>query len=277
MNQIGVCEWSLPVSGPFSVNFAADVGFEGVQLGDLGGSTKGYPMSNRCIREGYIEAAANTGVKLHSMHLHTLVRQGGMIHPMHSPEGESAVASLKIGIESCAAMGIPCVNVSAFFKTFIKDDYDFDNFAAMLNFAVAYGADRGVGIVYEPILAIKDTLLMLDRVKGLRINYDTLNPLFAGSGDPQVEIHTLGSAVIDHVHVKDAKYKSDVEDPDNCLSGTGIGKLRESIHLLKELGYSGWYLSESNYVNPLPYGLGPDISEICRADIHALRELLETA
>ena len=51
MKKVGVCEWCLPVWGPDSIGFAADIGFEGVQLTDLGGATKGFPMTNQKIRE----------------------------------------------------------------------------------------------------------------------------------------------------------------------------------------------------------------------------------
>lgn len=107
MNKIGVCEWSLPVNGPFSLDFAADVGFEGIQLGDLGESQMGYPMNNAFIRNGYLEASQRTGVILHSMHLYTMVRDGGHIYPTDSPLGQLATEGINYGVQACEAVGIP--------------------------------------------------------------------------------------------------------------------------------------------------------------------------
>ena len=61
------------------------------------------------------------------------------------------------------------------------------------------------------------------------------------------------------------------------VAGQGTGRIREAIHLLKSLGFDKWYLSESNYINPLPYGVGPDISLVCRKDCEAIREIVANA
>lgn len=277
MNKVGVCEWCLPVEGPFSLDFAADTGFDGIQLGDLGGSQKGFPMTNAFIREGYKEAATRTGIYMHSMHLHTLVREAGHIYPMNSPKGETANLSIRNGIDSCEAMGIPCLNISAFFQSYVRDDYDLQNLIDHLNYACGYGKDHGIYVVYEPGVTLDLIQVILDKVPGLTLNYDLLNPKYSGRGEPLEELAALGSAVIDHVHIKDCKRDTAGRFASSCFAGEGAGMLRESIHLLKRQGYDKWYLSESGYLDPLAYGIGPDISLVCTTDCHAIRKLLQEA
>lgn len=273
MKNVGVCEWCLPVWGPDSIYFAADVGFEGVQLTDLGGPTKGFPMTNRLIREGYLRASQETGVKLHSMHLHSMSRVGGMIHPLNSPMGESTLLALRNGIDSCEAMGIHILNISVFMKSAIKNEYDFDNFIASMKYAVEYGKDHGVYVVYEPSVTLEQTLRILDLIPEIKINHDLLN---RSSRNPQVEIPAL-VGVIDHVHIKDARrdWLGRISGP--CFAGEGTGRVVESVHLLNELGYDNWYLSESDYIKPEAYGLDGNITHICRKDLEIIRNILKTA
>lgn len=268
MNHIGVCEWTLPVNGPYAVAYAAKCGFEGIQLGDLGGDTMSFPMNDKLIQEGYLEAALKNGMVLHSMHLHELVRTGGIVHPRTSPLGERATRSLEASIDACAQMGIPCVNISAFFASEIKNTYCLRNFIDHVRFAVQYGMDKNVAVAYEPILGAEKTLAILEAVPGLRLNFDTLNPIFGGSGDPRGELKAYGIEVIDHVHVKDAPEDFSC----NCTLGEGAGELAKTVGLLKEMGYSGWYLSE-NYDPGFDARYKPDFPALEKRDIAALKKL----
>ena len=189
MNQFGICEWSLPVGGPFGVRLAAECGFDGIQLGDLGGGPQGFPMNHPRVQAGYLEEAERTGLRLHSLHLHTLVREGTMLYPAASGKGGLARESIQKGVAACAEMGIGCLMLSSFFATRIGNDYQLDNFAAMLEYACALGAERGVRIVYEGILHIDRLLGLLDRLgERLGVLYDTLNPIRFGTGEPAEEI-----------------------------------------------------------------------------------------
>ena len=277
MSLVGVCEWCLPVNGPFAVDFAAKAGFDGIQLGDLGGSKTGFPMTNECIREGYLEAAARTGIVLHSIDLHSLMQEGGNIYPMNSPEGEAANESIRNGIDSCQAMGISCLNIAAFFQSFVKNDYDLENLIAHLRYACEYGKDRGVYVAYEPGAPVEKIKRILNEVPDLMLNYDLLNPFSMGFGEPAEELREYGSAIISHVHVKDRAYDSFGRRKGGRFAGEGSGNIPALIHLLKTLGYDKWYFSESEYLNPKTYGVGNDQMLICQKDCQAIRNLLKEA
>ena len=276
MNPIGICEWCLPVEGPFGLEYAKRAGFEGVQLGDLGGSEKGFPMNSPWIQQGYLETAARTGMALHSIHLHTMVSQAGHVYPMDSPRGEAASESIRKGVEACQAMGIDCLNISAFFESYVRNDYDQKNLVDHLRLAVAYGADRGVRVVYEPGVTLDRVLRILEQVPGLTINYDLLNPIFSGRGDPATEIPAIGIDRIDHVHIKDVRLDHLGRFTGGaCLSGDGGGRIAQSIAMLREGGYGKWYLSEASYYNPAGFGESSEVLQAMEKDVARIRAMVK--
>ena len=69
--NFGVCEWGIPVTGPFAVTLAAEMGYDGLQLGDCGGSSMQYPLNNPRVQEltkggsrGGMEFGANTPARV---------------------------------------------------------------------------------------------------------------------------------------------------------------------------------------------------------------------
>lgn len=278
MNRIGVCEWCLPVNGPAALEFAGSVGYEGLQLRDLGGAAKGYPLNNEYIRELYREAAQRSGVIMHSLHMYTLAHTDGSIHPMNSPAGELATEGMRYGIETCEALQIPCINFSACFAGAIKDDYDFRNFLDHMVFAVEYAADRGVKVAYEPGVSMEKLEQMLEEAPGITFNYDIHDCIKQGRGFEVPRV--FGIERIDHVHLKDFKTPppgSRASCP--CLAGEGYAHIKEGIAVLKKLGYTGWILAESGYVYgerpPMSFGCGTDFSKIAQKDYEGIVRMLQ--
>lgn len=266
-NLLGVCEWSLPVSGPSSVALAAKAGFDGIQLGDLGGAEQGYPMNSPAIQEAYLQAAEENHVVLQSLHPYGLQRSGTMLFPTDTPQGRQGMKDVSKCIEACEAMKIPTLMVSSFFATLLRNEWDFDAFAQQLRFACQLGRDHGVRIVYESVLSPARILRMLEAVgDGLSICYDTLNPIRWGTGEPREEIPKLISH-IDHFHVKDAPW--DLKG--YALLGEGRGRFRETAELIRSTGYTGWLVSE-NYYTTLSAATGRDFLELARQDISVMQE-----
>lgn len=50
--QFGICEWSLPVSGPLAIRLAGEAGFTGIQLGEAGGRAMGFPLTHPRVQGG---------------------------------------------------------------------------------------------------------------------------------------------------------------------------------------------------------------------------------
>ncbi len=105
-DRIGVCEWSLPVMGPFGVTMAGKAGFTGIQLGDLNGAAAGFPMNRKCIQEGYLQAAEEAGVALQALHPYGLQRQGLMMALPGTAAWDDVRRSVSMCIEACADMHI---------------------------------------------------------------------------------------------------------------------------------------------------------------------------
>ena len=81
----------------------------------------------------------------------------------------------------------------------------------------------------------------------------------------------IGVDRIDHVHVKDA--------PENLVGcwplGKGSGKFLETMNLLKELGYSGWYVAENYFYQPPMSQLGTGW-DLAKNDLDYLHRLCES-
>lgn len=268
-NKAGVCEWSLPMNGPFSLAIAAKAGFEGIQIGDLGGAEMGFPMNNKYIQEGYLQAAADYHVEIQSLHPYGLQREGTMLYPPSTSQGQQGMLGVSKCIDACVDMKIPQLMFSSFFATLVRNDWDFDVFAQQLKYACELGREKGVQIVYESVLTVDRILKMIDIVgEDLKICYDTLNPIRWGTGDPRDEIRKLGKERIDHFHVKDAP----LDLKGYSLIGQGRGDFAGAVEAIREIGYEGWYISE-NYYTLLSAASGDDLISLAAKDVRTIKTI----
>ena len=67
--KCGICEWSFAVTGPSAIEYAGVIGFDGIQIGDLGGARNCFPLNDPHIQQTYLEASSRFQVQLQSMHL----------------------------------------------------------------------------------------------------------------------------------------------------------------------------------------------------------------
>lgn len=243
-NLYGIVEWCMVLNGPSAVKMAADMGFDGIQIGELGGSGTGFALSDPYIQEKYLEAANSSGIKLHSLHTHALTREGGMRYPKDSAKGMEAIESFTEALKVCRALSIDKILVASFAASNVTNDYDMKNTAVMLEHFLKLAKENGVQLLYEPVTGLDRILHILDYVKGeIKLCYDALNPLRFGYGDPLEELPKIGLDRIDHIHLK--------EMPENtvgcCPFEKGTGRLRETIETLKKMGYQGWYHIEQYY------------------------------
>ena len=268
-SKMGICEWCLPFAGPGSIKLAADMGFDGVQIGDLGGSACNFPMNEQWVQEAYMQTAIEKDAELQTLHLRTLAQQGTMLYPRDTPQGQQAALSIRKGVEACSAMKIPTLFLSSFFATLIRNDYEFENYAAHLRYACDYGREKGIKIVYESVLPI-DRFLKMRELAGedLGILYDVVNPFVYGSGVPSDELRAFGKDAIDQIHVKD-------RGPDYkgfTLLGEGACRVEESADVLRQLNWSGWVVSETNFFE-LPFVEGRSTFALIKSDLCTMRRL----
>ena len=51
--KCGICEWSFAVTGPSAIEYAGVIGFDGIQIGDLGGARNCFPLNDPHIQQTY--------------------------------------------------------------------------------------------------------------------------------------------------------------------------------------------------------------------------------
>lgn len=268
-NKCGICEWSFAVTGPSAIEYAGMIGFDGIQIGDLGGSKNCFPLNDPYIQATYLEASRRWNIVLQSMHLFTLVREGGLQCLPESTMGKHALNSIRKGAEACRDMGIPALLVTSYDACKIVNAYDVECTAKTLKAAVEITDDCGVQLVYESVLAAEWVQWILDYVgPSIKLCYDILNPIKFLTGRPADEIRQFGSQRIDHVHLKDCPK----EMTGFCQLGSGYGRFSESLAVLKEIGYSGWYITENFYQLP-PMGNTGSVFETAKRDLLTMRAL----
>ena len=86
-------------------------------------------------------------------------------------------------------------------------------------------------------------------------------------------IRALGKERMDHFHMKESRANSDgfitVETP-IVLLGQGITEFSDSVQAIKDIGYSGWLISENVYYRPnLTKGAYDPVS-LARRDVETL-------
>ena len=269
-NKYAICEWYLSAKGLSAIKTAASMGYEGIQLSDLDGLTQNFPLTDIRLQEDYLEAASKYNITFQCLLAQSMIPQGGLKEPLSEPSGETAFLIFKKAIEVCVALNIKTCLVASFLNNQFKSDYEMKNTIDNLKLFVEYAENKGIQVVYEPFCTTEKTLHILDKIPNLQLCYDTLNPLRFGYANPPDEIKRIGIERIDHVHVKDA--------PENMVGcwplGEGSGLVAESISVLKELGYEGWYVEE-NYVYLSPMNsLGAGI-DLAKKDLEFLQRVCE--
>lgn len=271
--RIGVCEWSLPVMGPFGVTMAGKAGFTGIQLGDLNGAAAGFPMNRKCIQEGYLQAAEEAGVALQALHPYGLQRQGLMMALPGTAAWDDVRRSVSMCIEACADMHIPECMFSSFFSSWVNSDWEMETFSRHLSYACDVAEDKGVIVSYESALTVPKMYQMMELTGGrCKICYDMRNPLTIGCGYPKEDISALGLENISHFHIKDGFGNM----KEICLVGDGISDLAGQAQLIKNLGYEGWLISENDY-SQLASEKDCDFLELAAEDVKRIRKLFPEA
>jgi sugar phosphate isomerase/epimerase len=269
-NKFGICEWVFPVRGPETLYHAKKLGFDGIQITELGGYEAGYPLLKQSVQSDYKRIAEETGIEIQALHLWSLCRLACMIHPIGSEAGKIGVESIKAAIKACTDLDIPVLMITSGFISQIKNEKDFYNFGQHLKIACELGGEKGVGIVFESALKPEEILIMIDLVgSNLKICYDIFNPIRFNNGCPKDEIRVLRNDVIDHFHMKDGP-----ENMIGCsLLGKGSGNYMQTVAEIKKTGYKGWFITE-NYYGDYPLNKLGGFDDLARADLKTMRETL---
>lgn len=239
--KFAVCEWSFPCWGELAIKMAYEAGFDGVQLGDGGGSMHAYPLRDRRVQEYYLQAGSDYHISFPQIHLYTLGHQCYYRSRLDTLEGQTCLESIKQGVIAASEMGVPSVIIDGMrMNNAAKRQHIFQ----VAQYAVRIGEEYGIQIGMETDMSMEDHISFLDALDGkLKLCFDAHNPVMYGTGYPPDMIRTLGKDRIDHFHVKESQANEDgflsVETP-IVLLGEGCTFFRESAQAVKDIGYEGW-------------------------------------
>jgi 2-epi-5-epi-valiolone 7-phosphate 2-epimerase len=268
-NKIGICEWSLPIDGPYACKLAASLGIDGIQL-NIGDAERGFPLSKKVVQEAWLEASRETGVLFPSIAVRT-TDYFSMMAPKGSEDRETVMTAIYKAIDAAVAMNIPLVMIPQFVKSAIETEDDFQCVVKTLQDVCQTALEKSIIIATENLLTVDELSRLFKEVdrSNLRLYFDTQNYYLNKGYDTPSLIEALMPFIYE-VHVKDGKEN----DLSGALLGTGDTKFFESVDLLKKNGYTGWFVSE-NYYDQKPLSLqNEDPTVIIREDIAILKQVL---
>ena len=268
-NKVGICEWTMPITGPHVCKFVAELGYDGLQL-ITGDYEKGFPLSKKVTQQAYLEEAERYDIDFAS--ITTRVTD---FYSMFDPPGSEEHTVVRTGItkaiETAEVMGIDVVMVPNFAKSDARPPDRFDRLVHELQWACDLAADHGVLLAEENCMTPDDTVRLFEAVdrKNLRLYFDLQNYyLNSGLYTPDI-IEPLYPYIV-QVHAKDGK--------NGDLSGAPLGEgdvdLVRSIEVLKLFGYDGWFVNENYYDVPPLVTEHDDPVAALKKDLDTLRKVL---
>jgi len=267
-NKLGICEWSLPVDGPWTCKIAAELGFDGIQL-NVGSYERGFSMSRPVVQNAYLEAAEESGIEFCSMAAR-VSDYYSMVSEPGSEEHEIVRSGIRAAIEACGAMKIPRLLIPNFVKSAITTERHFEIVADVLRWACDLAADAGVTIAAENTLSPSEFRRLLDAVdrSNIGLYFDFQNYFLHNDDHTPKLLEEMYDWVLE-THVKDGRNK----DLSGALLGEGDASFLESARVLNDRGYDGWIVTENYYdMQPL-CGPDGDPMDLMRRDVKTLREV----
>ncbi len=132
-----------------------------------------------------------------------------------------------------------------------SDQYEQERFRRVREIHARF-ADAGLVAVHENCMnwggfSAEHTLRLIDEVPGLKLVFDTGNPVFQrdrSKSEPYpwqdaFEFYSKVKEHVAHIHIKDAIMHSDEGEPQYTYAGEGQAKVREILSDLKSREYAG--------------------------------------
>lgn len=268
-NPIGICEWAMPITGPYVCKFAGEIGYDGLQL-SIGTYEKRFELSWKVTQEAYRELAAQYNIRFPSIATRALDFYS-MFAADGSEEQYAALASIEKGIRACEALDVPVFMIPNFVKSEAKTPEQVKLLVKHLKWACDIAADCGVLVAEENVFTVEDTVRLFDAVdrENLRLYFDLQNYYLHRNAYTPDLIEPLMPYIV-QVHAKDGKNG----DLSGAPLGNGDVSLMASIAELQRLGYDGWIVNENYYDVPPLVNEGDNPVEKIRNDLVTLRNVL---
>jgi 2-epi-5-epi-valiolone 7-phosphate 2-epimerase len=239
---IGVTQWSVDGRGPEALHRAAALGFEAIHLSS-GEPEDAQRLDDAALREGYLQAARDTGVAISAIAPGGL-NDLGLTSPSDSPNARACWDSIRIAIDAAVEMDVPLVFLPSFRAGEIRDAGGMRRTADVLARACDYVAGLPVTIATENTLGADGNLQLLAAAgrPDLRVLLDMQNPVLWGHSVAAL-VDALWPHLADQVHAKDGRDG----EMGNTLLGEGDAGFPESAAALRDRGFAGTVISENDY------------------------------
>jgi sugar phosphate isomerase/epimerase len=203
-NKIGICEWSLPLDGPYACKLVADLGFDGLQI-DVGDYHRGFSKSRPLVRDAYMEMAEKSGIQFPSMAAR--VTDFYTMFPSNDKQEADIVRSgIAAAIGACRAMNISTLLIPNFEKGEITGERQFAESVEVFQWACDEAGGDEIVIAAENTLSAEDTHRFLSEITrpNLKPYFDTQNYYLHKHYDTPKLLDQLFEHVCE-IHVKDGK------------------------------------------------------------------------
>lgn len=244
--KFGITEWGMPGEGHYPIRIAKEAGLDGIQL-ELGSHENGYPLAQKYVRDKYIEDAKRYGIEFPSLAMNDL-GVNGFVEGKNSAQGRIAYQTMRICVETAAAMSIDAIMVPNFFANFIVTEKHFANTVEALAFICDLALPHKITIASETVLSPEEHFRLLDLVNrpNIGIFFDCMNAKFFGKRDQLETLTQEFPRLVPQLHIKDG-----VTALSSALLGEGAMDFHKQAAFLVASGYSGWLILE-NYYSHLP-------------------------
>jgi len=268
--KFGICEWSLPWNGRFGIQFASELGFDGVQL-DLGPYQYDLPLSKERMQDAYLDAGAKYGIEFPSMTVQTVNNDHTMTAEPGLRDFYLAVKALKAAVDACDRMGIDIIMPPHFYRNVIKTEEDVRRTAMAYKEACAYAATKGKIFASENAMT-RDEFIAFKKMAGdpenLKIFFDTQN-YWKHKGYNVAEMYKdLKEFCVPQIHIKDGEGIIS-----SAILGEGDSKFYETAEAIKASGFEGWIIFENYYDQSLLAEQGHDPWKLIEKDFEIARKV----
>ena len=265
---IGCVAWGLPGGGYFAPEIAKKAGLDGIQL-ELGSYQWGYPLAQKEVMEGYLEAGKRLNIQYPAIVLND-VMEHEFIHGKSTEHGKIAYDQMELAVETAAAMKVEKIMVPNFLENLITEEINIEHTKEALEFICKKAEKKGITILTENALPWQRQVELLEEIgcDNLKIHFDTQNFKFNFAMDQCDQLRGLLPYMDNQLHVKDG-----IGEPGGCLLGEGNTDFFAQMEILRENQFSGWIVIE-NYYNLLPLrkqGAGGKAMHLLERDIAAIK------
>ena len=263
--QIGICQWCLPIEGPYACKVAADLGLAGIEL-ELGSNYENSPITRKYVQNAFLEAGEKWGIKFPSLGVNALCTYGAS-----KTNNKDIVRSIiDKAILVASSMNIPLLQIPSFVDGDIKTEDEFINTAEFFKYACDRAKEYNIIVGTENSLSWEENIKLLEMVgrDNIKVYFDTQNPYVCKGYDCSLMVEKLSNNICE-VHAKDGV----AGKMSNALLGSGESGFYDTVESLIKHEFKGWVNLENNYYNLAVQMNYSNPLDLIKNDIETLRRV----